>query len=256
MERLLKNQGRYFGESINIDELQREVHRYAEETGWNCDTFLDRPGLTLRAYRRPCSEAKRNLYFSAGIHGDEPSGPLALLQLMKGNNWPRANLWVVPCLNPTGLRLNTRENEQGIDLNRDYRHRKSLEVSAHIHWLERQPDFDLTLLLHEDWEATGFYLYELSEGPAPSFGEAIIAAVREQCPIETSELVDNFMCRAGIIRPQFRPEDRPQWAEAVYLIANKSRLNYTLETPSDYPLPLRTQAQLCAVKRVFKELSA
>ena len=61
-----------------------------------------------------------------------------------------AALWLCPCLNPTGFPLNRRENAEGIDLNRDYRHLQSAEVRAHIDWLGRQPFFDLTLCLHED----------------------------------------------------------------------------------------------------------
>ena len=58
--------------------------------------------------------------------------------------WPDdAEIWLCPCLNPTGFPRNTRENAGGVDLNRDYKHRRSAEVRAHIAWLQRQPNFDL-----------------------------------------------------------------------------------------------------------------
>ncbi len=99
------------------------------------------------------------VYISTGIHGDEPAGPLAALQLLQEDCWPKdAALWMCPCLNPTGFPLNRRENAQGIDLNRDYRHLETAEVQAHTSWLQRQPAFDLTLCLHEDWESRGFYI--------------------------------------------------------------------------------------------------
>ncbi|HEV8543243.1 MAG TPA: M14 family metallocarboxypeptidase [Verrucomicrobiae bacterium] len=251
MERLGKNKGRYHGETIDIDALLRELHLAAKATGWEDDIFLDAPETTLRAYRRSTPGSERNLYLSTGIHGDEPSGPKTMLRLFEENRWPKVSLWVVPCLNPTGFRLNTRANKQGIDLNRDYRQATTLEVSAHTSWLKRQPPFDLTLVLHEDWEANGFYVYELNPENRPSLAEPIVETVRSLCPIETAELVDNFSCKAGIIRPMVQPEERPQWAEAIYLIVNKSRQSYTLETPSDYPLELRIRAHLRAVQEAM-----
>ena len=47
----------------------------------------------------------------------------------------------LPCLNPDGFMLNTRGNADGIDLNRDYRHLETDEITAHVRWLERQPKF-------------------------------------------------------------------------------------------------------------------
>lgn len=248
MEKLGKNLGRYHGESIDIAWVQREAHRLAGLHGWEFDPFLETSNFTLRGYRRPFPGAARNLYLSTGIHGDEPSGPLAILQLLEENRWPPANLWLVPCLNPTGFPLNTRENSLGLDLNRDYRHLTTAEISAHVAWLQAQPRFDLTLILHEDWESNGFYVYELNPQKLPSFAEPIIEAVRELCPIESSEMVDDWPCTGGIIRPGIDPRDRPQWAEALYLIVNKSRLSYTLETPSDFDLPLRVTAHVHAVR--------
>jgi hypothetical protein len=256
MQRLGKNQGRYHGESIDIAHVQRETHRLAELHGWQCDTFLKTPEFALRAYRRPCPGAIRNLYLSTGIHGDEPSGPLAVLQLLEENRWPAANLWLVPCLNPTGFPLSTRENAHGIDLNRDYRHLTTTEISAHVAWLNQQPQFDLTLLLHEDWESNGFYVYELNPHKLPSLAESIVEAVRDLCPIETSELVDSWPCNAGIIRPNLDPKDRPQWAEALYLSVHKSRLSYTLETPSDFDLRLRVRVHVRAVRRALEFFDA
>ena len=113
------------------------------------------------------------------------------------------------------------------------------------------------MILHEDWEANGFYVYELNPENRFSFALSIVQAVCALCPIEHAERVDDFVCNAGIIRPELKPEDRPQWAESLYLIANKSHQSYTLETPSDYPLAGRVRAHVAAVTetlRVFDSL--
>ena len=82
IQKLGKNVGRYHGERIDIDHVRREVDRLASDRGWQADTFLESPPLTLRAYRRPHASSRKNLYLSTGIHGDEPSGPLAVLRLL------------------------------------------------------------------------------------------------------------------------------------------------------------------------------
>lgn len=254
MQRLGQNQGRYHGEPIDIDAVQSETDALARAAGWSVETFLEIPEIHLRAYSRPFPGSRKNLYLATGIHGDEPSGPLAVLELLKQNDWPQANLWLVPCTNPTGFRLNTRENQLGIDLNREYRQPATAEIRAHRDWLERQPEFDLTILLHEDWEANGFYVYELNPRGKPSLAEPIIEAVRPLCPIETAEQVDDFSCVGGIIRPPFNPAERPQWAEALYLITHKSEQSYTLETPSDFPLQFRVRTHVAAVREAFRHL--
>jgi len=245
MERLGKNHGGYHGETIDIRAVLRDIETTAQQHGWISETFGHQGEFGLIALHRTCrDEAKRRrIYLSTGIHGDEPAGPLAALRLLRENQWPAdAELWFCPCLNPAGFVLNRRENPDGKDLNRDYRHLETAEVRAHIAWLECQAQFDVYLCLHEDWEAHGFYLYEQNPDGKPSLAEIIIASVQKVCPIDPSEIIEDRPAKNGIIRPNLDPRTRPQWAEAFYLIMHKSRLGCTLEAPSDFPLSTRVQA--------------
>jgi hypothetical protein len=54
-----------------------------------------------------------------------------------------------------------------------------------------------------------------------------------------------------VIRPQLNPADRPQWPEAIYLRTHKTRQSYTMEAPSDYPLPARVAALVAGVRAVL-----
>jgi hypothetical protein len=157
------------------------------------------------------------------------------------------DLWLCPCLNPAGFVLNRRENREGFDLNRQYRTPEASETAAHIEWLTRQPTFDLCLCLHEDWESHGFYLYELNPDHQPSLAEAIVAGVGEVCPIDRSEVIEGRPALNGIIRPGIDPRSRPDWPEAFFLITHKTRLSYTLEAPSDFPLATRVAALVAGV---------
>lgn len=252
--RLGKNHGGYFGETIDIDRLLHEAVGLARAAGWEVETIFNAPGKEILGLKRRVPTPSRSIYISAGIHGDEPSGPLAVKALLESNRWPdQAEIWLCPCLNPSGFRKNTRENDIGLDLNRDYRNPASPETAAHIKWLEAAPKFDLALILHEDWEASGFYLYEVNPGGLPSDAERVVEGVRAVCPVERADTVDDFPCANGVIRPGFNPWEREKWPEAVYLGVHRASRGYTLETPSDYPLPIRVGAHVAAVAEALAD---
>ncbi len=253
VQKLGKNNGGYFGEMIDIRAVLREIETAATAHGWTQEIFHEADGFKWFALHRTpdakCGKPEVRIYISAGIHGDEPAGPLAALQLLRENHWPEnAEIFLLPCLNPIGFTLNQRENADGIDLNRDYRNPQAAETRAHIAWLERQPKFDVYFCLHEDWESHGFYVYEQNPDGKSSLAERIVAAVKAVCPIDESEIIEDRPAQNGIIRPNILPHERPFWPEALWLITQKSRQGYTLEAPSDFPLATRVDALVTAVK--------
>ncbi|MDB6026927.1 MAG: hypothetical protein JWM68_3150 [Verrucomicrobiales bacterium] len=255
MQRLGKNIDGYRGEGIEIQSVLEEVKVAAATHGWHRDSLVISSGAELVAYRKRNDSAKKRVYLSTGIHGDEPAGPLAILKLLQENYWPaHIDVWLCPCLNLTGFPLNKRETALGIDLNRDYRHFLSDETRAHVAWLKDQPNFDIAVCLHEDWEANGFYLYELNPDNRPSLAENIVRAVAQVCPIEGGDTVDGWPTKNGIIRPQVNPEERPQWPESIFLLTAKTRQAYTLESPSDFPIEIRVAAQVTAVRTVLNAI--
>jgi protein MpaA len=52
------------------------------------------------------------------IHGNEPAG-IAIVRALERAH-PKADLWLVPVLNPDGLAAGTRQNADGVDLNRNF----------------------------------------------------------------------------------------------------------------------------------------
>lgn len=52
------------------------------------------------------------------IHGNEPAGTAIVHALERTH--PKADLWLVPVLNPDGLAAGTRQNAHGVDLNRNF----------------------------------------------------------------------------------------------------------------------------------------
>jgi hypothetical protein len=251
MQRLGKNLGKYLGETIDIKTVLSDARLAAQRHGWDVEVFHKVGEFELLALHRNSQSdtvGRRRIYLSAGIHGDEPASPLAALRLMQENRWPEnAEVWLCPCLNPVGITLNTRANMGGIDLNRGYLNPVADEIMAHISWLQRQPKFDLCVMLHEDWESLGFYLYEQNPDARPSYAEKMIEAVERVCPIDRSEMIEGRPAQGGIVRPNIDPRSRPDWPEAFYMITHKTRQSYTIEAPSDFSLETRVNALVAAV---------
>ncbi len=249
MQRLGKNLGAYFGATIDIRAVLRDIESAAAAHHWASEIFHTERDFHWLALHRPGRPGGKRIHLSAGIHGDEPAGPLAALRLLQENRWPNnPEIFLLPCLNPLGFVLNQRGNAQGIDLNRDYRNPQTTEARRHIAWLERQPQFDLYLCLHEDWEAQGFYLYEQNPDGQPSLADVMVAAVQPVCPLDLSATIEGRPAQGGIIRPNISAQERPDWPEALYHITHKSRQGYTLEAPSDFPLETRVNALVAAVQ--------
>ena len=215
-------------------------------------------GCPLFALTKRTPGSRPRIYLSAGIHGDEPAPPLALLELIETGAFDnRATWFICPLLNPAGFLRQTRENADGLDLNRDYKDLRSAEIRAHARWLRWQPNFDLTICVHEDWESTGFYLYELNPTQRPTLGGAMIDAVSVFCPIETATVIDGRKIDVpGIIRPVSDPLMRETWPEAIYLRAHHTTLCYTIETPSGLPLAQRIAAHRAAIEAAIKMIDS
>lgn len=223
--------------------------------GFSREVLAETAAGPLVAWRR--AGGGRRVYLSSGIHGDEPAGPLALLELMRAGFFPADIDWAIcPALNPTGLAAGCRDNADGVDLNRDYRVQRSLEATAHAAWLAAGAAPDLFISLHEDWESSGFYMYEINLGAdLPERAMGIIAAVGPWFPPEAGPDIDGHAPReAGWIYHEAEADVPEGWPEAIYLAKLGCPLSFTFETPSHARLAARVDAQCAAVRAACMDI--
>ena len=71
MQRLGQNHGGYHGERIDIHRVTRAIMHAAGQHGWQVEA-LPFAGGELLTCSRHAPGARRSLYLSTGIHGDEP----------------------------------------------------------------------------------------------------------------------------------------------------------------------------------------
>jgi murein peptide amidase A len=74
------------------------------------------------------------------IHGNEPAGIAIARRLLAARPPPRSALWIVPDLNPDGVAGNTRQNADGVDLNRNFPwHWQALGVRGDLQYSGPRP---------------------------------------------------------------------------------------------------------------------
>lgn len=221
----------------------------AEANGFHAALLASFDVGPLIAWERPADGPC--VYLSAGIHGDEPAGPLALLELLREGFFTSPFHWVLcPALNPTGLVAGSRENAQGMDLNRDYWIRSTAEIIAHAAWIDRLKTPDLFISLHEDWETEGFYFYEINLGEdSPERAHRILDSVSPYFLPEPGPGIDGHDVREdGWIYHAADPDLPEGWPEAIYLAKRGCPISFTFETPSHAELEQRVAAHVAAVK--------
>lgn len=187
----------------------------------------------------------------AGLHGDEPAGCSALIELANACVANPAlaagyELHLYPVLNPTGYEADTRVNHAGKDLNREFwRDSVESEVIAIEHELRAKP-FAGIITLHADDTCEGVYGY--THGRV--LNEALLAPALEAAsrflPIDTRAEIDGFPARAGLICDCFAgvlsapPEQRPKPFDIIF------------ETPAHADFHAQVEAATSALISILK----
>jgi len=152
----------------------------------------------------PIIDTPKHILITGGMHGDEPAGVEAVLQFLERDNTALLNKFsflVIPCINPYGYVHNTRETLDGIDINRAFETEEVPEVAI-VKKALGQIQFSLAIDFHEDYDATGFYLYE-GKRDEKYIGTKLAAAAKT----------------IGAIDPDDPGEDAHDLAEGVYKVA-------------------------------------
>lgn len=239
---------------MNVQQLIEKFDQALRSAGACSELLAEVEGYPIYGYKLMRTDSERTVYLSSGMHGDEPAGPLALLELIEEGILEEPVSWVIcPMINPTGLAAGTRENYQGLDLNRDYLQKSSAEIEAHVNWLD-SVSVDFAISLHEDWESTGFYFYEINQTEdRPQRYHRMVEAIAPIMAMEPAALIDEHEVRErGWIYHDNRPDEPELWPEAIYLAMKGCPLSFTFETPSSGMLEQRVTAQKVAVRAALR----
>jgi murein peptide amidase A len=218
----------------------REV---AKAAGMQMKVLVEMDGEKVFYLQKRDRLASRPVYLSTGVHGDEAGSAWGLLswaqreieQLRHGNHL------IFPCMNPHGLRANTRMDCRGFDINRRF-HIDTDPLCGP--WLDvvRQSVPKLGLCLHEDYDAQGFYVYELNNRPKAVSYE-ILKKCAKRISADPRRMIDGRRAKDGVIRPRAIPSTLPGMPEAIVLWQLGCPVTLTFETPSEFSLDDRVHTQ-------------
>lgn len=233
--------------------LLRGWRAVARAAGLRLESFASAGKLPICLLRTAAGKDPSTIHLSAGIHGDEPAGPAALLAWAQKNaaQLRTHRFLIFPCLNPWGLLNNSRYDAQGCDLNRTFADKHPPTPVRELLQVIKGERFALSLTLHEDYDATGFYVYEVMRR-APFWGEKLLRQARLHIAIDSRATIDRRRARAGLVRRQFKPERFPAMPESIYLHRRHSYRTFTMETPSEFGLEQRIAAHVAVIEECVR----
>ncbi|WP_050029849.1 M14 family metallocarboxypeptidase [Verrucomicrobium sp. BvORR034] len=233
--------------------LVREWQALAKEAGLKMEVFArvgELPVYVLRT-KDAARDARPTIYLSAGIHGDEAAAPWGLLAWARENvaRFKTDRFLIFPVLNPHGLIMNTRIDQDGADLNRSFNVPGHPLITAWLRVVAGR-EFALALCLHEDYDGQGCYLYELNPRH-PVVGHAILNDCARVLPIDQRKRIDGRAAKDGLIVRRVLPE-MPGHPEAIVLHLMGTPLTLTFESPSEFSLHDRIEAQKTFIRSALE----
>jgi protein MpaA len=111
--------------------------------------------------------------------------------------------------------------------------------------------FRLAMCLHEDYDAQGVYLYEIRK-KLTTFGQELLSAAGYYIPVDARRMIEGRRAQQGWIARRVNPKSFPILAEGIYVALNHSERTITAETPSEYDLGKRIEAQIAMIQRAIE----
>jgi murein peptide amidase A len=253
----------------SLDEAHTRLETIAANSGLLTLETLDTVHYDNTAYPIPrlayCPEGdtRYRILLVAGVHGNEPAGPEALMRfvadLAKGDAaYPGVVFDIVPILNPWGWVHRKRRNGAQQDLNRDFNSFKARE-SVLIRDLYARNTYDAIIDFHEDGHTTGFYYYRLAN-PDFALCRHIIDRVREAGhPIEDGRVMKIFRARDGVITSGMNSLRLArlirQFSMTNYFRIEGSPNVFLFETPSKQPFETRVAMHRAALDGLLEKVA-
>ena len=191
----------------------------------------------------------------AGVHGDEPDGILAALELaLRFARSPQLvstyALTIYPCVSPIGYERMTRENGSGKDLNREFFRDSQEEEVAVMERELRAHEFTGFIGGHSDYESFGIYAYATGAVLSERLAKPALFQASGIIPINTDAIIDGHPAQHGIINQKFPGSLGPLSKAAT------EPFDITIETPNLFALSKRVEAQAIAFETILHEYRA
>jgi len=149
---------------------------------------------------------KPGLLVAAGFHGEEPAGCWGVLRYLAQLQNSFSPVSFLPIVNPTGIEVGSRKNAWGENPNSGFCHDLNESPSREGVILLNSMDTILSLSkegfisLHEDVDATEFYLYTFEHRNNPGdFSRSLVEMGSKYFPPMPDGLVGDSLIRNGVV---------------------------------------------------------
>ena len=228
----------------DVPAIMRRWRAIAKEAALVQDRLGKQGEYVVSAFRSRLKYSDKApwIYLSAGVHGDEPAAVLGLIEWAEKNITliARHPFLIIPVFSPWSFAHNRRHDADDHDPNRNF------NIPAYG-FMQSWQNFigdrklRLALTLHEDYDANGNYVYELSNRNEFR-AEAYLTAASQTIPPDTGKTIEGMSANNGIIRRKRGIPDMPGQPEAIVLHVAGAKVTMTFETPSEYSLFDRARA--------------
>lgn len=192
--------------------------------------------------------ARRSVCFVAGIHGEEPAGPLSILRFLKesrGSDFRSVSVLAFPVVNPYGFDIGRRENYLGLDLNRHFQDDILVGENKAVYSRIRAEDILFLHTLHEDADADRFYLYGYRSCASLVYRKAIGVA-GSFFPIDCREVIAGDRAFGGLVL-----NDSPGGELESRMVEDGVPFVMASETPGRASLEKRVDCGVSLMKQVM-----
>jgi len=247
----------HYGQVHDYKLLIKKWRALVRKNGWKIKKIAESADMPVYEVFSGKEDSGNLVYISAGIHGDEPASVWALYSWfeMQFERNHKLSFLIYPCLNPYGLINNIRFDSDGDDLNRSWGTAEK-SLICQIIGRTKHLRFSMAINLHEDYDASGIYLYESLCGKMRDhLGLDILASGSKDIPIDSRKKIEGRWSKNGIIRPSPSSLPKEGLPEAVFLQQGLAKRTFVLETPSEYDLRLRIKAQVAMIQKATSKFS-
>ena len=195
------------------------------------------------------ARAKRVICFSAGIHGDEESGPWTIIAFLKQLPRIPAHLAIIifPLVNPYGFDRHQYRNLDNRNLNRHFLdHKPALENTLLKKALKSHRPFFFAAL-HEDEEQRGSYLFAYTREPyEPAIYRNLVGIAKKYGSVVTKRRIYWHRGNNGLV---LNPRSDGSFEE----FAHKSGALFSIctEMPDAFPLKKRITILLAQMRAII-----
>jgi murein peptide amidase A len=231
--------------------LTERWQNLAQIAGLKMQVYATAENFDLFCLHSPVLRRNGGIYLSAGIHGDEAGATEGLYEwaCLHASRLRELPVMIFPCLNPYGLVYNQRTDSDNRDQNRGYHLDELPRIQAQKKVIKGH-FFRLAVCLHEDYDARGVYLYETRKGSG-GFRCGVLAAAENHISIDRRRAIE-ARCWDLIWMIAGRIKNFPALAEAMYLSRYHTERSITLETPPEYGICARIQANVAILQRAIE----